>query len=364
MIMTRTALCATALAFTAFLSGCERPPVNTVQRGYRGTGMVEVYNPRVLVSQAPANAVPEAQAPASPDGPRASQVFQNVKVLGDLSVGEFTRVMLAMTAWVAPQQGCTYCHSAEGMSSDALYTKVVARRMLEMTRHINTDWKTHVAETGVTCYTCHRGQPVPSKVWFTAAAQKQATGMVGNDAGQNKPAAAVGLASLPYDPFTPFLLQTAEIRVAGKTPLQTGNRHSIKQTEHTYGLMMHMSESLGVNCTYCHNSRSFSDWDQSTPQRGTAWYGIRMAGELNVNYLTPLTPTFPQHRLGPTGDVAKVNCATCHQGAFKPQYGASMLKDYPELGAPRAMAPAAAAPAAATVALAAPAAGAAPAATK
>jgi photosynthetic reaction center cytochrome c subunit len=31
------------------------------------------------------------------------------------------------------------------------------------------------------------------------------------------------------------------------------------------------------------------------------------------------------------GDVAKVNCATCHQGLFKPLYGASMAKDYPEL---------------------------------
>ncbi|CAN5756483.1 hypothetical protein BH11PSE7_BH11PSE7_08760 [soil metagenome] len=350
MIMTRTALCATALAFTAFLAGCERPPVNSVQRGYRGTGMVEVYNPRVLVSQAPANVVPEAQPPASPDGPRASQVFQNVKVLGDLSVGEFTRVMLAMTAWVAPQQGCTYCHSAEGMSSDALYTKVVARRMLEMTRHINTDWKTHVAETGVTCYTCHRGQPVPAKVWFSPADHKQARGMLGNDAGQNRPSMTTALTSLPYDPFTPFLLQGAEIRTVGSTPLQTGNRHTIKQTEHTYGLMMHMSDSLGVNCTYCHNSRSFTSWDQSSPQRGTAWYGIRMAGDLNVNYLTPLTPTFPQDRLGPKGDVAKVNCATCHQGAFKPLYGASMLKDYPELAGAHAAAMVPAAPAVADAA--------------
>jgi len=45
----------------------------------------------------------------------------------------------------------------------------------------------------------------------------------------------------------------------------------------------------------------------------------------------PLTSTFPAHRLGVLGDVAKVNCATCHQGLFKPLYGASMAKDYPEL---------------------------------
>ena len=32
--------------------------------------------------------------------------------------------------------------------------------------------------------------------------------------------------------------------------------------------------------------------------------------------------------------MAKVACATCHQGAYKPLYGKSMLKDYPELAAP------------------------------
>ncbi|MDX1330852.1 MAG: photosynthetic reaction center cytochrome c subunit family protein, partial [Burkholderiaceae bacterium] len=39
----------------------------------------------------------------------------------------------------------------------------------------------------------------------------------------------------------------------------------------------------------------------------------------------------PASRLGPKGDVAKVNCSTCHQGAFKPLYGAEMAKHYPEL---------------------------------
>ena len=96
--------------------------------------------------------------------------------------------------------------------------------------------------------------------------------------------------------------------------------------------MMHMSQGLGVNCTYCHNSRSFSAWDQSTPQRTTAWYGIRMVRDLNNAYLDPLLPTYPHNRLGPLGDAPKANCATCHQGASKPLLGVSMLKDYPELG--------------------------------
>ena len=142
---------------------------------------------------------------------------------------------------------------------------------------------------------------------------------------------SVALASLPYDPFTPFLVQSNEIRVVSTTALPAGNRQSIKQTEWTYGLMMHMSQSLGVNCTYCHNTRSFASWDASTPQRGTAWYGIRMARDLNTAYMEPLTSVFPAQRNGPGGDVAKVNCATCHQGAFKPLYGASMVKGHPEL---------------------------------
>ena len=76
--------------------------------------------------------------------------------------------------------------------------------------------------------------------------------------------------------------------------------------------MMHMSQSLGVNCTYCHNTRAFAEWDGSTPQHGTAWYGIRMARDLNKEYRSSLSSTFPANRRGPPGDVAKANCATCH----------------------------------------------------
>jgi photosynthetic reaction center cytochrome c subunit len=349
MNLTRSPLVLIALSATLWLAGCERPPTQTVQRGYRGTGMDQVYNPRTLAKAAPANKAPEPLAAVPPGGPPAATVFKNVQVLNDLGVGEFTRLMVAMTQWVAPEQGCAYCHApGADFSDDSLYTKVVARKMLQMTRHINTDWKTHVAGTGVTCYTCHRGQNIPAQVWFTAPDQKQAQRLAGNKAGQNTPAASVALAALPYDPFTPFLSQGNEIRVVGNTPLAGANRQSIKQTEWTYSLMMHMSDSLGVNCTYCHNSRSFSSWDTSTPQRATAWYGIRMARDVNTNYMESLTKVFPAHRLGPDGDVAKVNCGTCHQGAFKPLYGAAMLKDYPQLGAVAAPPPSAPAPAPAT----------------
>ena len=323
-----------ALAILAGITGCSRPPVESVQRGYRGLGMVELYNPRTLPTQVAQNQAPPALPAAATGGPAASAVFKNVQVLGDLEVGEFTRLMVAMTNWVAPQQGCAYCHADGDLASDALYTKVVARRMLQMTQQINTNWKSHVASTGVTCYTCHRGQAVPANLSFDGGGgPKQARGMTGNRAGQNWPAPMIGLTSLPYDPFTPFLDQGNEIRVVSTTALPSGDHKSIKQTEWTYALMMHMSQSLGVNCTYCHNTRSFAAWDASTPQRAVAWYAIRTVRDLNKNYLDPLASVLPPNRHGPLGDGPKVNCATCHNGVFKPLFGANMLKDYPELGA-------------------------------
>ena len=105
----------------------------------------------------------------------------------------------------------------------------------------------------------------------------------------------------------------------------------MKQTEYTYALMISMSRSLGVNCVFCHNSPRWSSWEQSTPQRLTALRGIRMTRQLNNDYLLPLTGTFPAQRLGPMGDVAKIQCATCHQGAYKPLYGARIAENYPAL---------------------------------
>ncbi len=316
------ALVLVAGAFITF--GTFKPPVTeAVQHGYRGTGMDLVYHRAELVAKQEANGLPDAIPPGEASGQKASTIYKNLKVLGDVDVSEFGRIMASMSTWVAPTQSCNYCHSADGnFASDDLYTKKVARRMLQMTRHINADWQTHVAKTGVTCYTCHRGQPVPSYVWFANPGPAAGMGIV---------SAVAGDTALPNDPFTPYLDKSNEIRVVSKVVLPGTDHQSIKQTEGTYALMMHFSNSLGVNCTYCHNTRSFSAWDQSTPQRTNAWYGIRMVRDLNANFLGSLASVFPATRLGPHGDVPKVDCMTCHQGAFKPLLGAQMAKDYPEL---------------------------------
>lgn len=318
------------------LAGCERPPVTAIQNGYRGLGMEQVNNPRIDAMTVAANRAPASPPAVSAEGPKAGQVLQNVKVLGHLSVAEFTRHMTAITQWVSPKEGCVYCHVGENYADDGKYTKTVARRMLQMTQHLNDKWKPHVGDTGITCYTCHRGQPVPAQVWYAPADRKYAANSVMGDlAGQNQASPSVGLTSLPFDPFTPYLKEDKPIRVEGERALRmTGdafNRTTTKQAEHTFALMVHMSNSLGVNCTFCHNTRNFQGWADAPPQRTTAWHGIRMTRDVNVAFLEPLTKTFPANRLGPKGDVAKVNCATCHQGVNKPVLGAQMAKAHPEL---------------------------------
>ena len=329
---TRTLLAAVAMGTAFLLTGCEHPPMQDEQIGYRGTGMERIVNPRTVAENAALHAAPEA-APAAPaDGPKATLLYKNLQVLGDLNVAEFNRTMAAFTQWVAPNEGCTHCHNPANFADDSKYTKVVARRMIQMTREINGNWHDHVADTGVTCYTCHRGHNIPEKAWVAERETVTEGRMLGNNFGQNRAGmASVGNSSLPYDPYTPFLLKAHEIRVASSTALPTGNKTSIKNAEATHGLMIHMSEALGVGCTWCHNTRAMAEWSQSTPRRVQAWYGIRMVRAINNDFIVPLTPITPPERLGVVGDIPKANCATCHQGANKPLMGAAMAKDYPAL---------------------------------
>ncbi len=322
------------------LAGCEVGTKVTEQVGYRGAALDQIALKRTLL---PADVVPEPIYELTPEmrqGPTAGQTYQNVQVLKDISAEEFNYTMAAISGWVAPVEGenagCNYCHNPENMASDEKYTKVVARKMLLMTREINAGWKPHFALSqyagkgaGVTCWTCHRGLAVPKYNW--SAGMPDPKGIFGNKHGQNTPAKTVAYASLPNDPFSSLLQGKNVISVQATSAYPTKYVESIQKTEKTYGLMMHMSQGLGVNCTYCHNSNNFASWSQSRPQRVSAWYGIRMVRDINDNYITALGDVWPANRLGPAGDPKKVYCTTCHQGKNKPLGGVPMLKDYPAL---------------------------------
>ncbi|SCZ43086.1 photosynthetic reaction center cytochrome PufC [Afifella marina] len=308
------------------------PLAQGTQLGYRGTGMQQVKSVEDL--RKAADQIPDPFPAVSAEGPRASEVYENVHVLGDLSEEQFLRVMTVITEWVSPEQGCAYCHDENDLAAERPYTKIVSRRMLEMTRHINSDWTNHVAQTGVTCYTCHRGNPVPTEIWFKDEAPTKAVYAGYSPNGQNHANEVAGLTSMAANPSDVFLTGPSNPRIVPTTALPakgSGLGASIKDAEDTYALMIHLSDALGVNCTYCHDSRSFMSWNESSPPRLTAFHGLDLVRDLNANYLVPLQPEYPAMRLGPTGDAPKANCATCHQGEPKPLGGAPMVQDYPEL---------------------------------
>ncbi|MFC3580531.1 photosynthetic reaction center cytochrome PufC [Sphingomonas hylomeconis] len=335
--MTRIITPLAAGAALLLLGGCELGAKQSTQTGFRGAGLEQIVDVSEIKEAAE---IPAAPYPLPPDGgPTAGQSYQNIKVLSGLSKERFDHLMAEMNQWVAPPaQGCSYCHNPENMASDEKYTKIVARRMLQMTQTVNSRWASHVKQTGVTCYTCHRGNPVPEYKWAIAEGTPTPGTILRNKHGQNTPNQNVGYASLPYDPFATYLAGRSQIRVASSSAFPS-SKHivSIKDAEKSYGLMMHVSGALGVNCTYCHNSQSFRAWNLSSAQRGTAYYGIRMVRNINEDYITSLQSVFPAYRKGPRGDPYKVNCTTCHQGVSKPLGGVSMIAEAPVL---RGVAPA------------------------
>ena len=295
------------------VTACEPGPKATSQRGYRGTGMVNVYDKSTLDAkfEAVAAHIPQSLPPAPPPAPGEVPQWKNVQVLTDVGAAEFTRTMLAMSTWVAGTGNCAYCHNVADMSADTMpggnpiYTKLTARRMLRMVRDINGQYAAHVKNTGVTCYTCHLGKPVPQNLWTYNGNPNQ---------------------------VERYFLDREAVRVQTHVvQASNDNRSSVKQTEWTYGLMIHISQSLGVSCDHCHNTRAFESWGEAPPQRVQAYAGSQMVRHLNQQYLLPLNAVLPASRLGHMGDAPKIQCSTCHNGAYKPLYGYPMAKDYPAL---------------------------------
>lgn len=320
-------------------------PRESLQTGPRGTGMSVTKPVADLAIPDPSAADYYAEAPYAPEEGEAyaRDIYQNVQVLGDLTEGNFNRVMMSITQWVAPEEGCAYCHAGADTgdyAADDLYTKVVARSMIGMTQSINEYWSGHVnanAEVGVTCYTCHRGQNVPTNIWFRIDPVNE--GVAGWSANQNRATVQSQYTSLPSDALEKYLLEYESIKVhdleahVNENPSDPGVP-TWQKAERTYSLMNYFSNSLGRNCVFCHNTRAFYDPGQVTPQWATATLGISMVQEINNDWMLPLETVLPANRLGPIyADVPKVACATCHKGYQRPIQGLNVIGDYPELAA-------------------------------
>ena len=338
-----------AAALFIFVPQWTYPQRGNRELGFPPTSMIQFSHgqmPEPVAQIAPAP-LPPAEAGSVP----ATQAYKNVQVLTDVSAGEFMRLQHAITQWVSPQQGCNFCHTGANYAADDKPQKAAARLMLRMVRHINASWAQHVQPSGVTCFTCHRGHPVPAETWFPSPPAPQRT-IVAKQENWRESADTVRK-FFPDASWDEYFIEATPISVQSSTALPGNTVATQIVAKRVYEMMMQMSEGIGVNCGYCHNSRVFESWQQSTPQRWTGYSGLRLTQDLNRHFLLPLAPMIPQtrtlvHETGlpvlPVRDTGAqtgnglVVCATCHYARPQPLDGARMLQDYPGLTEPAAAA--------------------------
>ena len=95
----------------------------------------------------------------------ASQVFKNVKLLGDIPAGRFLRIMdIGYSQSLGVM--CDHCHVEGRWDADEKRPKLAAREMIVFMQSINEKLgqmeNIDTAEATVNCTTCHRGFVKPA----------------------------------------------------------------------------------------------------------------------------------------------------------------------------------------------------------
>lgn len=90
----------------------------------------------------------------------AEQRFKNIQIFKHLPATQVDPTM----AFIAGSLGvkCSYCHVPNQFDKDDKPTKLAARRMIQMVLDLNK--QSFNGQSGVSCYTCHRGKPTPVSV--------------------------------------------------------------------------------------------------------------------------------------------------------------------------------------------------------
>jgi len=94
--------------------------------------------------------------PASNREERTEQKYKNIQVLKGLPASRLDSIMFAFKNSLGVD--CTYCHVKDHFEKDDKPAKQTARKMIGITRDATA--KLGGAKR-VTCYTCHRGEPLP-----------------------------------------------------------------------------------------------------------------------------------------------------------------------------------------------------------
>jgi hypothetical protein len=208
---------------------------------------------------------------------KASTVFKNLKVMGDVTGDRFLASMQGMGANLGEK--CGLCHEMGKFDLDTKPAKERARDMLHLSFEVNRDYFRGHAR--VSCYTCHRGKAEPEKFDLAklTIVQPDKPLPVLSEADQKKPAEQV------YKN-----IQKMKGLPAGKV-----------------GFVMGLfSADLGVTCNFCHDTNDYASDDKREKKR---------AREM-LDLVKSVDDTYFQHPL--TDPKVQVSCWTCHRGAQEP----------------------------------------------
>ena len=86
---------------------------------------------------------------------------KNLQILKVKSKSELKQVMENIAGDLGVK--CVFCHNMRDKSSDEKNHKLVAREMMKMVQHINSEFLTWEGAASVSCWTCHKGQKEPGK---------------------------------------------------------------------------------------------------------------------------------------------------------------------------------------------------------
>lgn len=101
---------------------------------------------------------------AGKENQNAGEIWKNVQQFKELPASRFLRLMGNYTKVLGVS--CSHCHIVGEWEKEDLATKQIAREMLDMMDKINTEGVAKIKNLRgkpplISCYTCHRGQPIP-----------------------------------------------------------------------------------------------------------------------------------------------------------------------------------------------------------
>ncbi len=141
------------------------PDINSAEAKPGSAGPLPADHPDISASPAAATLaaatveLPSLEPlPPSSKEERTEHKYKNVQVLTGLPADRLEKIMFAFKAALGVDD-CTFCHVKDQWEKDDKQNKLIARKMIKMTRDVNNNYVGGIGH--VSCFTCHRGQQRP-----------------------------------------------------------------------------------------------------------------------------------------------------------------------------------------------------------